>query len=105
DVAVGNQLFAWAQGGLLARPEDLIAHPVGEIKEFRLAELNHPGMAKIKASVVTGNYRIVLNDVVEFLAALDSPGHDGIGIHGALRAGEDLQCRVRFRFRVPYTGR
>ena len=83
DVAVGEKLFSLVQACLLVRPENLVAAPVREIYELRLAYFDDPSALVIEAGIMPGNYRIMICDLAQFFTGDDAARHHGVWVYCA----------------------
>ncbi len=69
------------KAGLLPRPKDLIATPIGEVNKLRLTDFYDSCPLVIEACVMSGYNRIVRRNFLQFVAGNHSAGNYRIWIH------------------------
>ena len=76
---VGEKLLTLMKAGLLVRPKNLVAAPIGQIHKLRLGYLNHPRMFVVETGIVFSDYRIVGSNFLQLRARGDAAGNHRIG--------------------------
>ena len=71
------------KAGLLVRPKNLVAAPIGQIHKLRLADLNDSCPAVIETGIVCSDHGIVRSNCLEFGARGYATGNNRIGKYHA----------------------